>query len=147
MFTRRDFLKSSGAVCGSVGLPGPAQVFAGISKPSGYFGVHPFVDQHPEAVFIVRTHVDYKTNSEACKRVGLDLGRSLFVPMDNTGIPVTHDIATKPNLTAHQAVGELGKFSMPVVEFTAVLEGRYARTPDARAPGPAPPAGAPPRPR
>jgi hypothetical protein len=66
--------------------------------------VHPFVEQHPEAVFILRTHVDYKTNSDACKRVGLHFGRSLFVPMDNTGIPVTHNIAAKPNLTAHQAV-------------------------------------------
>jgi hypothetical protein len=66
--------------------------------------VHPFVDRHAEAVFILRTHVDYKTNSKACKRVGLDLGRSLFVPMDETGIPVTYNIATKPNLTAHDAV-------------------------------------------
>jgi hypothetical protein len=66
--------------------------------------VHPFVEQHPEAVFILRTHVDYKTNSDACKRVGLDFGRSVFVPMDNTGVPVTYNIAAKPNLTAHEAV-------------------------------------------
>ena len=90
MFNRRDFLKSSSLLCGSLGLLGrPASIFAAESKPSGYFGVHPFVEQHPEAVFILRTHVDYKTNSAACKRVGLDLGRSLFVPMDNTGVP-TH---------------------------------------------------------
>jgi len=104
MFSRRDFLTSSSLLYGSAGFLGPASVFAAASKPSGYFGVHPFVEQHPEAVFIQRTHVDYKTNSEACKQAGLDFGRSLFVPMDNTGIPVSYNIATKPNLTAHDAV-------------------------------------------
>ena len=106
MFSRRDFLKSSSLLCGSLGFIGRASIFAAASKPSGYFGVHPFVEQHPEAVFILRTHVDYKTNSDACKRVGLDFGRSVFVPMDNTGIPVTYNIAAKPNHTAHQAVDE-----------------------------------------
>ncbi len=103
MFSRRDFLTSSSLLYGASFI-GPASVFATGSKPSGYFGVHPFVEQHPEAVFILRTHVDRKTNSEACKRVGLDFGRSVFVPMDDTGIPVTHYIAAKPNLTAHDAV-------------------------------------------
>jgi hypothetical protein len=74
--------------------------------------VHPFVEQHPEAVFILRTHVDYKTNSDACKRVGLDFGRSVFVPMDNTGIPVTYNIAAKPNLTAHAAVDKERGFTL-----------------------------------
>jgi hypothetical protein len=104
MFSRRDFLTSSSLLYGGGSFLAPVSIIAAGSKPSGYFGVHPFVELHPEAVFILRTHVDYKTNSAACKRVGLDLGRSVFVPMDNTGIPVTHNIAAKPNLTAHQAV-------------------------------------------
>ncbi len=112
MFNRRDFLKSSSLLCGSLGFIGPASIFASESKPSGYFGVHPFVEQHPEAVFILRTHVDYKTNSDACKRVGLDFGRSVFVPMDPTGIPVTHNIAAKPNLTAHDAVDKKRGFTL-----------------------------------
>ena len=104
MFSRRDFLTSSSLLYGGGSFLAPVSIIAAGAKPSGYFGVHPFVELHPEAVFILRTHVDYKTNSAACKRVGLDLGRSVFVPMDNTGIPVTHNIAAKPNLTAHQAV-------------------------------------------
>lgn len=104
MFSRRDFLKSSSLLCGGAGLIGRSSIFASESTPSGYFGVHPFVEQHPEAVFIMRTHVDYKTNSGACRRVGLDFGRTVFVPMDDTGVPVTHNIAAKPNLTAHDAV-------------------------------------------
>ena len=112
MFSRRDFLKSSSLLCGSLGFIGRASIFTAESKPSGYFGVHPFVEQHPEAVFILRTHVDYKTNSDACKRVGLDFGRSVFVPMDNTGIPVTYNIAAKPNLTAHDAVDKKRGFTL-----------------------------------
>ena len=113
MFNRRDFLKSSSLVCGSLGLLGrPASIFTAETKPSGYFGVHPFVEQHPEAVFILRTHVDYKTNSPACKRVGRDLGRSLFVPMDNTGVPTNYVIAAKPNLTAHEAVDKKRGFTL-----------------------------------
>ncbi len=104
MLNRRNFLKSSALMYGGAGFIRPASVFSAVSKPSGYFGLHPFVEQHPEAVFIMRTHVDYKTNSEACKRVGLDFGRSVFVPMDNTGTPVTHDIAAKPNLTGHRPI-------------------------------------------
>ena len=111
MVSRRSFLQSS-SVLGSVAVIDPAPVFAGASETSGYFGVHPFVDQHPEAVFILRTHVERKTDSEACKRVGLDLGRSVFIPMDDTGIPVTHNIAAKPNLTAHQAVDERRGFTI-----------------------------------
>ncbi len=112
MFSRREFLKSSSLLCSSLGLIGRTSVFAAPSKPSGYFGVHPFVELHPEAVFILRTHVDYKTNSAACKRAGLDFGRSVFVPMDETGTPVTHNIAAKPNLTAHEAVDKKRGFTL-----------------------------------
>jgi hypothetical protein len=106
MASRREFLKTSALLSGSLGLMARTPVFAAESKPSGYFGVHPFVEQHPEAVFIMRTHVEHKTDSAACRRVGLNLGRSLFVPMDDTGVPVTHTIAGKPNITAHAAVDE-----------------------------------------
>ena len=112
MLSRRDFLKSSSLLYGSVGFMRPASLFSAASKPSGYFGVHPFVELHPEAVFIMRTHVDCKTNSDACKRVGLDFGRSVLVPMDNTGVPVTHNIAAKPNLTSHQAIDERRGFTL-----------------------------------
>jgi hypothetical protein len=104
MINRRNFMKSSSLLVGAAAFTGRSSVFAAESAPSGFFGVHPFVEQHPEAVFILRTHVDRKTNSAACKQVGLDLGRSIFVPMDSTGVPVTHNIATKPNLTAHEPV-------------------------------------------
>lgn len=112
MFNRRNFIKTS-FLASSTGLIKPVHVFAAPArKASEYFGVHPFVEQHPEAVFIMRTHVDYKTNSEACKQVGSDFGRSVLVPMDNTGTPVSSIIATKANLTAHNAVDEKNGFTL-----------------------------------
>ncbi|MHB9031300.1 MAG: hypothetical protein ACYC9O_21230, partial [Candidatus Latescibacterota bacterium] len=112
MVNRRNFFKSSSLLAGGMGLMRPVSAFAAASKPSGYFGVHPFVEQHPEAVFIMRTHVDYKTNSAACRQVGLDFGRSALVPMDKTGAPVSSIIAAKPNLTAHNAVDEKNGFTL-----------------------------------
>jgi Domain of unknown function (DUF362) len=131
MSSRREFLKTSALLSGSLGLIGRAPVFAAEEKaaPSGYFGVHPFVEQHPEAVFIMRTHVDRKTNSAACKQVGLSLGRSLFVPMDNTGIPLTHTIAAKPNLTAHEVVdkkrGLTAEDTMGITTDAHFMEGLF----------------------
>ena len=91
--------------------------------------MHPFVDRHPEAVFIMRTHVDYKTNSDACKRAGLVFGRTVFVPMDDTGIPVTHTIAAKPNLTAHDSVDKKRGFTledtMGIVTDAFFVEGLF----------------------
>ena len=112
MVSRRDMIRYSAWLSGGLSAAGPISVFADESKPPAYFGVHPFVEEHPEAVFILPTHVDRKTNSDACRRVGLDLGRSLLVPMDETGVPVTHHIAAKPNLTAHDAVDPKRGFTL-----------------------------------
>ncbi len=99
-------------LAGSLGFMRPAFIFANAAKPSGYFGVHPFVELHPEAVFIMRTRVDSKTNSESCRKAGLDFGRTVLVPMDETGIAVTRNVALKPNLTSHQAVDPKRGFTL-----------------------------------
>jgi hypothetical protein len=99
-------------LCGTAAFSGPVSIFANPPKPTGYFGVHPFVERHPEAVFLLRTHVDRKTNSAACKQTGLEFGRSVFVPMDGTGVPVTFNVATKPNLTAHDAIDKKRGFTL-----------------------------------
>jgi len=112
MPSRRNFIKTS-LVAGGAGLLKSTEVFAApVQQKSGYFGIHPFVEQHPEAVFIMRTDIDRKTDSAGCKDAGLNLGRSVFVPMNEPGIPVTHNIATKPNLTAHRAVDEERGFTL-----------------------------------
>jgi hypothetical protein len=64
-------------------------------------GVHPFIQDNPDAVFIMRTDVDVKTNSAAMLDAGLNFGRSVFGLTDDPayGIPLTNHIAIKPNLT------------------------------------------------
>ena len=76
----------------------------GYPKTSTHFGVNPFILQNPDAVFIMTTGVDVKTNGPAIKAAGLDFGRSVFGFTNNTvdGIPLTHKVVIKPNLTCRQ---------------------------------------------
>ena len=124
MLNRRNFLKTS-LLASNAGFLKPAFVLAdnNTSKPPAYFGVHPFVEEHPEAVFIMRTNVDYKTNSSACKNAGITLGRSVLLPMNKPGVPVTHTIATKPNITAHRAVDE--KRGMTIEDTMGITTDSY----------------------
>ncbi|MBN1294916.1 MAG: DUF362 domain-containing protein [Candidatus Latescibacteria bacterium] len=100
MNNRRGFLKNSAAL-GALSMVKP--VFSQQlqrNNPSGYFNVHPFIEEHPEAVFIMKTDVDRLSNHPAKKEIGVRFARSVLVPSDNSGIPVTHMIPIKPNLTA-----------------------------------------------
>ncbi|MFC1693115.1 DUF362 domain-containing protein [Candidatus Latescibacterota bacterium] len=110
MENRRAFLKS----CATFGTTGIFSSSCASVKPvrtlnsryqtsTGHFGVHPFVEEHPEAVFIMRTDVDVKINSGAKKNTGISFARSVLHPMDESGIPLTHLIPIKPNLTASQS--------------------------------------------
>jgi hypothetical protein len=102
MLSRRTFLKLS-AAAGSIELLKPFHAFgARYQTSSGFFGLHPFVEAHPEAVFIMRTQVDVKTNSEAKKQAGIDFARTVMVPKKDKGIPLTYKIPIKPNLTCSE---------------------------------------------
>lgn len=61
------------------------------------FGLHPFIEAHPEAVFITRTHVSARTDAEAKKWEGAKLAKELFTLRDTRGIPPSHRMAIKPN--------------------------------------------------
>ncbi|MEK7407242.1 MAG: hypothetical protein AAB225_19380 [Acidobacteriota bacterium] len=82
-FTRREFLG--------------AAALAAAAKP--YFGLHPFIEANPKAVFIRRTRVKQKMDAEAKRGEGLQLAREIFVAMDRPGVPLTHRIILKPNPT------------------------------------------------
>ena len=98
MVTRRQFIKSVAAT-GTSSLAAPVVTRALPSRTAAdFFNVHPYIENNPDAVFIMRTNVDVKTNSEAIKNTALDFSRSVFVPSDS-GIPLTHMIPIKPNLT------------------------------------------------
>ena len=108
MFNRREFLKTA-SLTGGLGAIKPIESLASrFQTSSGFFGVHSFIENNPEAVFIMRTNVDVKTNSQAKIQAGLAFGRSVLVPKDEKkgGIPLTHKIAIKPNLTTRgQGIG------------------------------------------
>lgn len=70
-----------------------------------YFGLHPFLEAHPEAVFVRKTHVTSKEDSEGKKREGLRLAQQIFVLRDSPGIPLSYRFAIKPNLTSTVGTG------------------------------------------
>ena len=97
MVTRRDFLKTASAAS-ALGLAHQVKIHASRHQDSkGFFGLHPFIENNPDAVFIMRTDVDDVLNSEAKKTAGLDFCRSAIVPREN-GVPLTSLIPIKPNM-------------------------------------------------
>jgi uncharacterized protein (DUF362 family) len=92
---RREFLAGTLGAAGASMLPA-----AGIRTPKSYFGLHPFIENNPKAVFIRRTHVPHKMDEAAKRREGLELAREIFVPLDTPGVPVTYRVVLKPNFTS-----------------------------------------------
>ncbi len=102
MLTRREFLRTS-ALAAAGAMPGVKLAAASFVVPQAYFGLHPFIESNPKAVFVRRTHVAHKMDKEAKRREGLKLAREIFVPMERPGIPVTHRVIVKPNFTSVHA--------------------------------------------
>ena len=68
-------------------------------------GLHPFVEAHPEAVFIRRTKVAAKTDAEARGRKARALAREVFTVRKGPGLALTQTVAIKPNLTSTKRTG------------------------------------------
>ncbi len=68
-----------------------------LQDSSGFFDVHPFVKNNPDAVFIMKTNVSDYMNSQEKKQAGLEFTRSVIVPSE-TGVPLTSLIPLKPNI-------------------------------------------------
>ena len=117
MYTRRNFLKMA-EVAGATGLANPIKAFCAKNQiSSDYFGVHEFIENHPDAVFIMQSDVDKKTNNDAKKQVGLDFGRSVFVPKDNTGFLISSIVPIKPNLKPDVAKDPVNRMGMDTDAF------------------------------
>ena len=122
---RRTFLRTVGAAGAALALNPHDLLGRTLSAQDSYFGVHPFIDDRPDAVFILSTQVDTKLNSAAKKQVGRDFASSVFVPMSTAGSPMTAKIVIKPNLTcrsrSHPAYTIEG--SMGIVTDVFFVEG------------------------
>ncbi|MCX6136235.1 MAG: DUF362 domain-containing protein [Ignavibacteriales bacterium] len=98
MYSRREFVKTASLATGALAMN--LQKLSGGTSANDYFGLNDFIDNHPDAVFILRTTVDSKTNAAAIKEVGRQLGQTLFISKAAAGFPLSTKIAIKPNLTA-----------------------------------------------
>jgi hypothetical protein len=116
---RRAFLKTAAGM----GLAANALPSLGLLGNEGaaaaYFGLHPFIEAHPEAVFIRPTHVAAKNDSEAKRREASELARRIFTRRDSPGQSLSDKFAIKPNLTA--ALGKGHDFA--IVTDPYVVEG------------------------
>jgi len=129
MIDRRKFMKTAAAIAAGSVIINPFKSRARASRSGlDYFSVHPFVDDNPDAVFILRTDVDVKTNSNAIRQVAREFGRSVLMMTDDSsrGVPITHNIVLKPNTTSRgrwQSDGYTVEGTMGVVTDVNFCEG------------------------
>ena len=100
MVTRRKFVKAMSAA-GSLSLIDPLSVIPrALSNNQGY-GVHSFIENNPDAVFIMRTQVTSKFNSTQKLNAGADFARNVFISKSTNegGFQFNNDLLLKPNLT------------------------------------------------
>ena len=102
MSRRRFFGQLAGFSVATVAAPPEWAFGAPAASP---LGLHPFVEAHPEAVFIRRTHVAAKTDAEAIRRETLALARQLFSLRKGPGVASAPRVAIKPNLTSTKKTG------------------------------------------
>lgn len=95
--TRRGFLAGGIAAATSAALP---------SATPQFFGLHPFIEANPKAVFLRRTRVAGRLDFPGMRQEGLRLGRSIFQPRMDSGIPMTHRVVLKPNVLTRAQHGE-----------------------------------------
>jgi hypothetical protein len=106
MSGRRSFFRQLGGFgLATVASPRGWACAEAAQAPSRPLGLHPFVEAHPEAVFIRRTKVAAKTDGEAMRREALALARGVFTVRKGKGLALTQTVAIKPNLTSTKKTG------------------------------------------
>ncbi|HEX9186869.1 MAG TPA: DUF362 domain-containing protein, partial [Vicinamibacteria bacterium] len=103
MERRRFFGQLAGLSLAAVAKPADWALGEPSPSPSPV-GFHPFVEAHPEAVFIRRTRVAAKTDAEAIRREALAFARQVFSVRTGAGVALPR-VAFKPNLTSTKKTG------------------------------------------
>lgn len=99
---RRKFFKTTAISAAGLSLAPKDVLLANNKIDTSFFGVHQFIEENPEAVFIMRTDVDKKTNSSKIHNIGTQFAKSVLVPKeegDAGAVPISNLVAIKPNLT------------------------------------------------
>ncbi|MCE5248831.1 DUF362 domain-containing protein [bacterium] len=100
---RRDFIKTSAAagLTGFIATSCSAPMRRPPKRTSGPgFDVHPFIREHPEAVFITYTDIESKKDTDAIRNAGNRLAREIIVKSKSGGYPFSQRITVKPNWTS-----------------------------------------------
>ncbi|KPL23258.1 MAG: hypothetical protein AMS23_06870 [Bacteroides sp. SM1_62] len=100
---RRDFIKVSSAA-GIAGLVGPGYTALANSASSGSdgFDLHPFIKEHPEAVFINLTSVEEKNDAKPIYDAAYKLASEMFIKTTNgKGYSNSTKVNCKPNWTCN----------------------------------------------
>jgi hypothetical protein len=100
---RRDFIKVSSAAgaLGFIGSGFDAMANPYTEKVEG-FDLHPFIKEHPEAVFINLTSVKEKTDKTGIYNAAYKLAGEMFIKTSNgKGFPNATKITCKPNWTCN----------------------------------------------
>jgi len=61
------------------------------------FDIHPFIREHPDAVFVHFTGVSSRTDSPAMHRAAESLARDIIVRTFGTGFPTSTPVLIKPD--------------------------------------------------
>ncbi|MEZ5103968.1 MAG: DUF362 domain-containing protein [Draconibacterium sp.] len=119
---RRDFIKVSSAA-GAMALAG--QGFEAMANPfqQDGFDLHPFIKEHPEAVFIHLTSVMDKTDTKGIHDAAFKLGSQMFVKTKGEGISNNTKITCKPNWTCNYYKEEDKESQMGVTTDVNFVEG------------------------
>ena len=118
--SRRSFFRQLGGFgVATVAAPGEWAFAAAPEAAAGPLGLHPFIEAHPEAVFIRRTKVAAKTDAEAIRREALAFTRGVFTMRRGPGVSSTQTVAIKPNLTSTKKTG----LTHAIITDTYAVEG------------------------
>ena len=99
---RRDFIKlSSAASVAAFAGPGYEAMANSVSRVSDGFDLHPFIKEHPEAVFINLTSLKDKTDTKGIHDAAFKLGNEMFVKTSGEGYSNKTKVTCKPNWTCN----------------------------------------------
>ncbi len=122
---RRDFIKVSSAA-GIAGLVGPGYTTMAHTAPSRTdgFDLHPFIKEHPEAVFINLTSVKEKTDSKPIYDAAYKLANEMFVKTTNgKGYLNSTKVNCKPNWTCSGGAGSDSVSKLGITTDLNYIEG------------------------
>jgi uncharacterized protein (DUF362 family) len=106
--SRRSFFRQLGGFgLATVASPGDWAVPPTPPTDAEPLGLHPFLEAHPEAVFVRRTRVAARTDAEAIRREARALARGIFTTRRGPGLSPSPVVAIKPNLTSTKRTGLL----------------------------------------